>query len=185
LCVRGVWRSLRRSHIQGRIVVQVLLRRLLSPLNRAPRVSKIKKLRCRSTTFITTFRGRSRQKFSSGGCVRRPKILNLRSNQNSATYPKFPIYLHPLRHLRSLRRCLRRCLRRRLSGCGASGAPSAVSGGRSPPVAADAEVSGAPSAISGGGSRAAPGTASTGVGSGSGSALFNAPKSSTLSPRAA
>jgi hypothetical protein len=68
--------------------------------------------------------------------VRRPKILNLRSNQNSATYPKFPNYLHPLRHLRrpcrcgSLRRCLRRCLRCRLrrhrrrifsarrSGCG-------------------------------------------------------------------
>jgi hypothetical protein len=64
--------------------------------------------------------------------VRRPKILNLRSNQNSATYPKFPSYPHPLRHLRRLSRCgsLRRRLRCRLrrhrrrifsprrSGCG-------------------------------------------------------------------
>jgi hypothetical protein len=97
---RVVWRSLRRSHIQGRKIIQVLLRRLLSPLNRAPRVSKIKKLRYRFTISITTFRGRSRQNFSSSGCVRRPKILNLRSNQNSAKHPKFPNPIHPLRHLR-------------------------------------------------------------------------------------
>jgi hypothetical protein len=58
--------------------------------------------------------------------------LNLRSNQNLATYPKFPNYPHPLRHMRrpsrrgSLRCCLRCRLRRhrrrifspRRSGCG-------------------------------------------------------------------
>ena len=87
--VRGVRRSLRRSHVQGRKIIQVL-RRLLSPLNRAPGVGKIKKLRCKPTIFIPTFRGRSRQKLSSSGCVRRPKILNLRSNQNSAQHPKIP-----------------------------------------------------------------------------------------------
>ena len=30
------------------------------------------------------------QKLSSSGCVRRPKFLNLRSNQNSAQHPKIP-----------------------------------------------------------------------------------------------
>ena len=98
--VRSVWRSLRRSHVQGRKIIQVPLRRLLRPLNRAPRVSKIKKLRNRPTIFISIFRGRSRQKLSSSGCVRRPKILNLRSNQNSVQHPKFPNPKHPLRHLR-------------------------------------------------------------------------------------
>jgi hypothetical protein len=40
--------------------------------------------------------------------------LNLRSNQDSSTYPKFPNYPHPLRHLRrpSRRRSLRCRLRR-------------------------------------------------------------------------
>src|SRR6187455_2319881 len=50
-------RSLRRCHIQGRKVVQVLIRRLLSPLNRAPKVTKIKKLRCRPIRFITIIHG--------------------------------------------------------------------------------------------------------------------------------
>jgi hypothetical protein len=106
--------ALRRCHIQGRKIVQVLIRRLLSPLNRAPGVTKIRKLRCGPIRFINTIHGRSRQKISSGGCVRRPKILNLRSNQDSATYPKFPNYPHPLRHLRGPSRCgsLRRRLQR-------------------------------------------------------------------------
>jgi hypothetical protein len=72
-----------------------------------------------------------------------------------------------------------------VAAAGASGAPPAVSGGGPPPAAAAAGASGAPSAVSGGGSRAASDTASAGFDSGSGSALFNALKSSTLSPRAA
>jgi hypothetical protein len=83
--IRNMRRSLRRSHIQGRKVIQVLIRRLFRPLNRTPRVTKIRKLRRRLIRFIPSVHGRSHQKISSSGCVRRPKIPNPRSNQGSAT----------------------------------------------------------------------------------------------------
>jgi hypothetical protein len=42
-------RSLRRSHIQGHKIIQVLIRRLFSPHNRTPRIIRLKKLRHRSS----------------------------------------------------------------------------------------------------------------------------------------
>jgi hypothetical protein len=116
--IRSAWRRLRRCHIQGRKVIQVLIRRLLRPLNRTPRATKLRKLRSRLIRFIPSIHGRSRQKISSDGCVRRPKTLNLCSNQGSATYTKFPNYPHPLSHLRRPSRhgVLRCRLRRRLRG---------------------------------------------------------------------
>jgi hypothetical protein len=45
--IRNTRRSLRRSHIQGRKVIQVLIRRLFRPHNRTPRVIKLRKLRRR------------------------------------------------------------------------------------------------------------------------------------------
>jgi hypothetical protein len=83
--IRNTRRSLHRCHIQGRKVIQVLIRRLFRPLNRTPRVTKIRKLRSRLIRFIPSIHGRSRHKISSSGCVRRPKILNLCSNQGSST----------------------------------------------------------------------------------------------------
>jgi hypothetical protein len=84
-------RSLHRSHIQGCKIIQVLIRRLFRPHNRTPRIIRLKKLRHRIIRFIFSNHGRSRHKISSvsSGCVRRPKIMNLRSNQGSVTQTKF------------------------------------------------------------------------------------------------
>jgi hypothetical protein len=90
--IRNTQRSLRRSHIRGRKVIQALIRRLFRPHNRTPRVIKLRKLRHRLIRFISSDHGRSRHKISSSGCVRRPKTLNLRSNQGSVTQKKFTNY---------------------------------------------------------------------------------------------
>jgi hypothetical protein len=84
-------RRLRRSHIQGRKIIQVLIRRLFRPHNRTPRIIRLKKLRHGIIRFISSNHGRSRHKISSvsSGCVRRPIILNLCSNQGSVTQTKF------------------------------------------------------------------------------------------------
>jgi hypothetical protein len=163
--IRSARRRLSRCHIQSRKVIQVLIRRLLRPLNRTPRATKIRKLRSRLIRFIPSIHGRSRQKISSDGCVRRPKTLNLRSNQGSATYTKFPNYPHPLSHLQGP------------AAVGSTAAGSvAVFGGSStlgtaagdePPL--DTVAAGAtrePSAVSGGGA--------TGPDSASGCVLFKA-----------
>jgi hypothetical protein len=89
--IRHTRRSLRRSHIQGRTIIQVLIQRLFRPHNRTPRIIILKKLRHRIIRFISSSHGRSRHKISniSSGRVRRPKILNLCSNQGSVTQTKF------------------------------------------------------------------------------------------------
>jgi hypothetical protein len=81
-------RSLRRSHIQRCKIIHVLLRRLLYPHNRTPRIIRLKTLRHRIIRIVFSNHGRSRHKISivSSGCVRRPKPLNLRSNRGSVTH---------------------------------------------------------------------------------------------------
>jgi hypothetical protein len=55
--IRNTRRSLRRSHIQGHKVIQVLIRRLFRPHNRTPRVIKLRKLRRRLIRFISSDHG--------------------------------------------------------------------------------------------------------------------------------
>jgi hypothetical protein len=93
--IRNTRRSLRHSHIQSHKVIQVLIRRLFRPHYRTPRVIKLRKLRRRLIRFISSDHGRSRHKISSSGCMHRPKILNLRSNQGSVTQTKFSNYPTP------------------------------------------------------------------------------------------
>jgi hypothetical protein len=84
-------RSLRRSHIQCRKVIQILIRRFLCPYNRTPRIIRLKTLRHRIIRIVFSNHGRSRHKIiiDSTDCVRRPKILNMRSNQGSVTQTIF------------------------------------------------------------------------------------------------
>jgi hypothetical protein len=91
LITHCTWRSLRRSHIQCRKVIQILVRRLLYPHNRTPRIIRRKTLRHRIIRIVFSNHGRSRHKIivDSTDCVRRPKILNLSSNQGSVMQTKF------------------------------------------------------------------------------------------------
>jgi hypothetical protein len=96
-------RSLRRSHIQCCKIVQVLIRRLLCPHNRTPRIIRLKKLRHRIIRIVFSNHGRSRHKISiiSSGCVCRPKTLNLPSNRSSVTHRQnLQTPPHLLSHLR-------------------------------------------------------------------------------------
>jgi hypothetical protein len=58
-------RSLRRSHIQGHKIIQVLIRRLFRPHNRTPRIIRLKKLRHRIVRFIFRNHSLSCHKISS------------------------------------------------------------------------------------------------------------------------
>jgi hypothetical protein len=96
-------RSLRHSHIQCCKIIQVLIRRLLCPYNRTPRIIRLKTLRHRIIRIVFSNHGRSRHKISivSSGCTRRPKTLNLRSNRGSVTHRQnLQTSQHLFRHLR-------------------------------------------------------------------------------------